>query len=175
LEVHWSSNYLPNDASDFLSGPLDLIRKDRSQGSQQSISDGKVILSEVFGEDDICQHCGQRKGLELWDETSGLSVFPLYLNHNPIFCTDWNYLTGVLNSDIHERLPGKLPHNHSETIQLRDTLKDMQYSVFMTDLFSQKMAPYDQLSEQDLLCIDCLSKFIQHHLVQWWLNHKREG
>lgn len=55
----------------FFSSTLDLIRQERSQGSQQSnSSNGTVILVQVIGENDKCQRCYARKGLELWNETS---------------------------------------------------------------------------------------------------------
>jgi hypothetical protein len=163
-----------DDAAGFLSDPLNLIRQERGQSSQQSSSSGgPTILKEVIGEHDKCRHCDVRKGLQLWNETSKHSN--PHSNVSITFCTDWDDLLGILNADVHRHLPGRLPYNISETKLIRDTLKDIRYSAFLAGLFTKKEAPFDTLTEQDWLCLDCVLDFIHHHLFKWWLDHKREG
>ena len=167
--------YAGQDHATFLSDHLEVIRKDRGQDPRSSISEDKVILSEILGDNDACQRCGVREGLQLWNEASTWCLYIYLARSGNYFRADWDYLPGFLNRDIHNRLPGKLVHNPTETNPLKDTLRNLDYSVLMTQLFNRKEAPYDQLSGQDLLCLNCLNEFIQHHLCQWWLNHKREG
>lgn len=82
-ETEWKWDYSDHEGT-FLSDPLDIIREDRKQDSQQSsVCDGKVILSEVIGEDDTCQYCGARKGLELWNKSSEFSISSLHPNGDP--------------------------------------------------------------------------------------------
>lgn len=159
---------------DFFSVPLDLIRQERGQGSQQSNGPGRhVILNQTTGENDKCQRCDVRGGLQLWNETSRYRISPLIQLITSL--TDWDYLLGILNAEMHLHLPGRLPYNMSETIPLCDTLLDIRYSTVMARLFSEKEAPFDTLTEQDWLCLDCLTEFINHHLYKWWLGRKHEG
>jgi hypothetical protein len=160
----------------FFSGTLDLIRQERSQGSQQSnSSNGGVILVQVIGENDKCQRCYARKGLELWNETSRSTASLIDQTPRLTLRTDWDYLLGIRDADISRYLPGRLGSNFTETAPLRDMLRDIRYSAFLRRLFRDKEAPFDTLTEQDWLCLDCLGDFIRHHLCQWWLDHKREG
>lgn len=157
VEAH-SWLWQDDEANDFFSSPLDLIRQERDECSQQSNGHGgHNVLHEVIGEKDMCQGCDAVKGLQLWNETN------------------WDYLLGVLNSTIFQYLPGKLPLNFSEIMPLRDKLKEIGYSQFMELLFSEKEAPFDDLNKQDWLCLDCLGEILHHHLWQWWIDCKRSA
>lgn len=49
----------------------------------------------------------------------------------------------------------------------------MGYRAFLIEMFNMKEAPYDNIHEQDWLCLDCLEGFIKRYLCAWWLDWKR--
>lgn len=49
----------------------------------------------------------------------------------------------------------------------------MGYHSLLKEMFVAKEAPYDDIHEEDWLCLDCLEGFIKHYLCAWWLDWKR--
>lgn len=66
-------------------------------------------------------------------------------------------------------------HNQTETVPLRDMVQDIGSGVFIRGIFDLKEAPFDDISEEDWLCLECVNQIIEHYLCIWWLDYKREG
>jgi hypothetical protein len=87
--------------------------------------------------------------------------------------TGWNDLKGDLQDCINS-WSRKLLTNPTE-IQLRETLRNLDYRTFMDTLFDARSGTYSNLRKDDWICLNCLSALWRHALSIWWLEQKREG
>lgn len=160
----------------FFSGRWEAIQKATGKQSSTSSSSGKII-GHTIGENDMCHRCNALKGFELLNEQSECYLvysYGVYDNDRYIW-SDWDWTQGLSVLQVGALLPGKLPQNYSETDPLSKTVRSMGYPDLLARLFREKEIPFDDLTEQDWLCVDCLKDFVKHHLCRWWLDHKRES
>ena len=60
-------------------------------------------------------------------------------------------------------------------IQLRETLRNLDYCTFMDTLFDARSGTYSNVRKDDWICFGCLSSLWKDALSIWWLEQKREG
>ena len=85
---------------------------------------------------------------------------------------DWDYAKGCL--EFGSCFKGELIRNKAEA-RLSSTVRGMEYSTLINEIFVCKRGPYSHWSKDAWACRDCLTEFIRDNLPFWWLDRKRRG
>ncbi|KAG6327434.1 hypothetical protein ID866_11655 [Astraeus odoratus] len=89
--------------------------------------------------------------------------------------TDWAYLRGYANPRVMWTLQkGYLSYNHREQYDFCTLWEEQPYETLIHEIFDHKTTAYDAWKKDDLLCMNCLCKFLQEHMHIWYLEWKRK-
>ncbi|KAJ7022703.1 hypothetical protein C8F04DRAFT_1137088 [Mycena alexandri] len=157
----WEANELL-DA--YIHGPLGAVLRDRGGMSRPRDESrySEYILDYVEGEDDVCQQCGAKVGIDAWTESNWEVQNEVLVLFRPIDLKRF-------------RLEGRLYDNPREKSAWEAHIKDVPLHELLHDLFELKTPEYSSWSPQDKLCGMCLTKFMTNHIHLWLLQRKRQA